>query len=158
MEKLLNTDPQEFGSAPAQEATGQRTTTRSESPEFFNLRPEFEKRQGYSQAVRIGNYLRISGVVSMDADGNLLAKGDMNEQIKNCYYDLARILDQYGYSFDDVVVQNIYTTDIAALAKHSEYRMTIYKKQIPTGTWLEIKRLAIPGALLEIQVEAYKAS
>lgn len=94
----------------------------------------------------------------MDADGNLLAKGDMDEQIKNCYYDLARILDQYGYSFDDVVVQNIYTTDIASLAKHSEYRMTIYKKQIPTGTWVEIKGLAIPGALIEIQVEAYKAS
>ena len=158
MEKTINTDTPVFGSASAQRAKGQETTARSAPPEFFKLRPEFEKRQGYSQAVRIGNHLKISGVVSMDADGNVLAEGDMAGQIKNCYADLDKILTQYGYSFNDVVVQNIYTTDMAALAKHSEYRMTIYKEQIPTGTWLEIKGLAIPGALLEIQVEAYKAS
>jgi 2-iminobutanoate/2-iminopropanoate deaminase len=43
---------------------------KSETPEYFNLRPEIEKAYGYSHAVRIGNDIKISGAVSMDDDGN----------------------------------------------------------------------------------------
>ena len=36
-------------------------------------------------------------------------------------------------------------------------RNTVYKKQFPTGTWLEVKGLAVPGQLIEIDMEAHKA-
>jgi len=37
----------------------------------------------------------------------------------------------------------------------SVYRNSIYKKQFPTGTWLEVKGLALPGQLIEIDMEVH---
>ena len=132
------------------------TVIQPETPEYFLLRPELEKMYGYSHAVKIGDDLKISGAVSMDNDGNLIGEGDMELQMKNCYSDLEKILKHYGYTFDDVVAENVYTTDMAEFERVLGYRNSIYTKQFPTGTWLEVKGLAVEGQLIEIDMEAYK--
>jgi 2-iminobutanoate/2-iminopropanoate deaminase len=129
----------------------------SEVPEYFSLRPEVEKTYGYTHAVKIGNDIKISGAVSMDEKGNLTAPGNLGQQMKNCYGDLEKVLMHYGYTFDDVVVENIFTTNMAGFMEVAGYRSGIYKKQFPTGTWLEVKGLALPGQLIEIDMEAHKA-
>lgn len=134
-----------------------REVEQSETPEYFLLRPEVEKMYGYSHAVKIGDDLIISGAVSMDDKGNLIGAGDMDLQMKNCYSDLEKILKHFGYSFDDVVNENVYTTDMAEFIRVSEYRNTIYKKQFPAGTWLEVKGLALPNQMIEIDMEAHKS-
>lgn len=125
----------------------------SETPEYFLLRPEVEKAYGYSHALKIGNDIKISGAVSMDDKGNLIAPGSMDQQMKNCYADLEKILKHYGCTFDDVVVENVFTTNMADFINVSGFRSYIYKKQFPTGTWLEVKGLALPGQLIEIDME-----
>jgi 2-iminobutanoate/2-iminopropanoate deaminase len=130
---------------------------KTEAPEYFLLRPEVEKTYGYSHAVKIGDDLKISGAVSMDDKGILVAPGNMDQQMKNCYSDLEKILTHYGFTFDDVVAENVYTTNMAEFIKVSTYRNTIYKKQFPTGTWLEVKGLALEGQLIEIDMEAHKS-
>lgn len=127
----------------------------SETPEYFNLRPEVEKTYGYSHAVKIGNDIKISGAVSMDDKGTLIAPGNMDQQMKNCYSDLEKILKHYGCTFDDVVVENVFTTNMAEFINVSAYRNSVYKKQFPTGTWLEVKGLALPGQLIEIDMEVH---
>lgn len=129
----------------------------SDTPESFNLRPEAEKAYGYSHAVRLGDDLKISGAVSMDDKGVPTAKGDLAQQMKNCYADLDKVLKHYGYTWDDVTVENIYTTNMAEFIKQSEHRKTIYTKQFPTGTWLEVKGLALPEFMIEIELEAHKS-
>ena len=131
---------------------------RQEAPEWFFLRPEVEKAFGYAHAVRIGDDIKISGAVSMDDKGNPTAVGDLEQQMKNAYSDLEKVLAHYGCTFDDVVVENVYTTNMAAFLKASAYRSTVYKKQFPTGTWLEVKGLALPEFLIEIDLEAHKAN
>ena len=128
----------------------------SDAPEYFNLRPKLEKEYGYTHAVRIGDDLKISGAVSMNDSGIIVAPGIMEQQMKNCYADLQKILQHYGYTVDDVVAENIYTTNMAAFIKVSGFRNSIYKKQFPTGTWLEVKGLAVEGQLIEIDMEAHK--
>lgn len=130
--------------------------TQSDIPEYFNLRPKLEKDYGYSHAVKIGDDLKISGAVSMDDSGIIVAPGNMEQQMKNCYSDLEKILQHYGYTYDDVVAENIYTTNMDEFIKVSGFRNSIYKKQFPTGTWLEVKGLAIKGQLIEIDMEAHK--
>lgn len=130
--------------------------TDTDTAQFFLLRPEVEKTFGYSHAVKIGNDLKISGAVSMDDKGNPTAPGNMEQQMKNCYTDLEKILQHYGYSFEDVIVENVFTTNMAEFLNISSYRNTIYKKNFPTGTWLEVKGLALPGLLIEIDMEAHK--
>ena len=127
----------------------------SETHEFFNLRPELEKMYGYTHAVKIGNDIKISEAVSMDDKGNLTAPGSMDQQMKNCYADLEKILKHYGCTFDDVVVENVFTTNMTEFINISAFRNSVYKKQFPTGTWLEVKGLALPGQLIEIDMEAH---
>ena len=130
--------------------------TQADTPEYFNLRPKLEKEYGYSHAVKIGDGLKISGAVSMNDSGMIVAPGNMEQQMKNCYSDLQKILEHYGYTFDDVFAENIYTTNMADFIKASGFRNSVYKKQFPTGTWLEVKGLAVTGQLIEIDMEAHK--
>jgi 2-iminobutanoate/2-iminopropanoate deaminase len=92
----------------------------------------------------------------MNDSGVIVAPGNMEQQMKNCYSDLGKILQHYGYTFDDVFKENVYTTSMADFIKVLGFRNSIYKKQFPTGTWLEVKGLALTGQLIEIDMEAYK--
>ena len=139
-----------------EKADKESKATKSETHEYFNLRPKLEKDYGYSHAVKIGDDLKISGAVSMNDSGIIVAPGSMEQQMKNCYTDLEKILQHYGYTYDDVVAENIYTTNMADFIKVSGFRNSIYKKQFPTGTWLEVKGLAVAGQLIEIDMEAHK--
>ena len=132
--------------------------SRGSSPEYFLLRPEVEKAYGYSHAVRIGDDIKISGAVSMDDEGNPTAVGDLEQQMKNVYSDLDKVLKHYGCTFDDVVVENVFTTDMAKFLEVASYRASIYTKNFPAGSWLEVKGLAIPEFMIEIELEAHRST
>lgn len=129
----------------------------SEEPEYFQLRPDVENAYGYTHAVKIGNDIKISGAVSMDDEGNPTAVGDIEQQMKNCYADLEKILNHFGCTFDDVVKEDIFTTNMALMLEKSSYRAEIYKNGFPTGSWLEVKGLALPEFMVEIEMEAHKS-
>jgi len=139
------------------ESAEKETTKTIEEPEYFLLRPDVEKAYGYSHAVKIGNSIKISGAVSMDDYGNPTAVGDIEQQMKNCYADLEKILNHYGCTFDDVVKEDIFTTDMAQMLEKSAYRAEIYKNGFPTGSWLEVKGLALPEFMVEIELEVHKS-
>lgn len=126
----------------------------SKKPEYFLLRPDLEKMYGYTQAVKVGNLVKIGGVISIDDNGNALAKDDYLQQMKNCYASLEKVLKHYGCTFDDVVLENIYTTSMAELQKNASYRQEIYKNHFPTGSWIGVKELGLPEMMIEIELEA----
>ena len=124
--------------------------------EDFLLRPALESAYGYTHAIRIGDTVKISGAVSMDEGGNPTAVGDIQQQTKNVYSDLEKILKHFGCTFDDVVVENIFTTDMERFVEVAEYRRSLYENRYPTGTWIEVKGLASPEFLIEIEMEAHR--
>ncbi|MDW5290575.1 RidA family protein [Formosa sp. PL04] len=128
----------------------------TETSEFFLLRPEVEKAYGYSHAVKIGNDIKISGAVSMDDEGNPTAVGNLGQQMKNCYADLEKILQHYGCTFDDVIVEKVFTTNMPLFLENAAYRSEIYTKQFPAGSWLGVTELAVPEFMIEIELEVYK--
>ena len=128
----------------------------TEKPDYFLLRPEIENSYGYSHAVKIGSSIKISGAVSMDDEGNPIAAGDLEQQMKNCYSDLKKILKHYGCSFNEVVVENIFTTNMSKFLEVAGYRNEIYTSHFPTGSWLGVNELALPEFLIEIELEAHK--
>ena len=110
-----------------------------------DLRPEAEKAYGYTHAVKIGNDIKISGAVSMDDAGNPTAVGDLTQQMKNCYSDLDKVLKHYGCTFDDVVVENVFTTNMPEFLKSiwlSQYHLhQTISNRILAGS----KRIGIAG-------------
>jgi len=127
----------------------------SNKPDYFLLRPDVEKAYGYSHAVKIGNSIKISGAVSMDDEGNPISAGDIEQQMKNCYSDLEKILTHYGCTFDDVVKEDVFTTNMPLFLEHAGYRTQIYNNHFPTGSWLGVKELALPEFMIEIELEVH---
>ncbi len=130
-------------------------SSRAPGREVFKLRPQVEDQYGYVHAIRVGNRLMISGAVSMDDQGRPTAVGDLRQQMRNCYADLGKVLTHFGCTFDDVVVENIYTTDMRSCLEVSDFRTSVYGSRFPTGTWLEVKGLALPEFMIEIEIEAH---
>ncbi|HTB30286.1 MAG TPA: RidA family protein [Steroidobacteraceae bacterium] len=115
----------------------------------------YEKDFGYSQAVLIDKTLYVSGTVAVDANGRLVAPGDMAGQMRAAYANIRRTLAAHGADFDEVVKETIYTTDMDALLKSSDVRFEYYgKERLPTVSWVQVQRLVDPGFLVEIEVVA----
>jgi 2-iminobutanoate/2-iminopropanoate deaminase len=113
--------------------------------EKFHFNKEAEDGAGYAQAVKVGNTIYISGTVG---------RGPMDEAIKRIYTRLESTLKNYGASFQNVVKENLYTTQIDEVIKHQQVRKEFYKGDFPASTWVEIKRLYSPDAILEIELVA----
>jgi 2-iminobutanoate/2-iminopropanoate deaminase len=115
----------------------------------------YEKDFGYSQAVLIDKTLYVSGSMAVDANGRLVAPGDMAGQMRAAYANIRRTLADNGADFDEVVKETIYTTDMDRLLKASDVRFQYYdKERLPTVSWVQVQRLVDPGFLVEIEVVA----
>ena len=101
---------------------------------------------GYAQAVKVDNILYISGTVG----------GDITDaEIKRVYSGLERTLKYYGATFQNVVKENLYTTDIEAMKEHNAVRKAFYKGDFPAATWVQISRLYMANAKLEVELIAH---
>lgn len=103
---------------------------------------------GYTEALLVDNILYISGAVS---------KGTISEQLKGIYTDLGNILKAYGATFQNVVKETLYTTDIEAVKRNNSVRMAFYKGDFPAATWVQISRLfsTRPDAQIEVELIAH---
>lgn len=113
--------------------------------EKFHMNQEIEEALGYAQAVKVGNTIYISGITS---------GGDAPTQIKNVYEALQKVLENYGCGFENVVKENLYTTDLEGIKQHLELRKSFYKGDFPAATWVEVKQLYDPSLKLEVELIA----
>jgi 2-iminobutanoate/2-iminopropanoate deaminase len=115
----------------------------------------YEKDFGYAQAVLIDKTLYVSGSVAADANGRLIAPGDMAGQLRAAYTNIQRTLAANGSSFDQIVRETIYTTDMDTLLKNTDVRFEYYdKERLPATSWVQVQRLVDPGFLVQIEVTA----
>jgi 2-iminobutanoate/2-iminopropanoate deaminase len=111
----------------------------------------------YTDAVRAGDLLFISGVVPIDRDGGLVGGDDVVAQTRQVFANLAAVLAAAGATFADVVKVNVYLTDIADRARINPVRQEIFGDVRPASTLVEVSALAVPGAKIEIEAVALLA-
>ncbi len=99
---------------------------------------------GYTEAVLVDNVLYISGYLS---------GGTITEQLQDIYKNLGKILEAYGASFQNVVKETLYTTDIEAVKSNNSVRKAFYNGDYPAATWVQISRLFSPRKDAQIEVE-----
>ncbi len=122
----------------------QKKPARSE----FHLGP-WEQEIGYSQSVRVGDRIIVSGTVGSSENAK-----DMGSQLKAAYASIIKTLAHDNATMKDVVKETIYCLDIDALIACKEIRKKIYEGNLPAGTWVQVQRLYSPEHLLEIELEA----
>ena len=101
---------------------------------------------GYVQVVKIDNVLYISGAVSTSLEP---------EGIRRVYKALEASLKSFGATFQNVVKENLYTTDIEAMKRNNAARKEFYKGDFPAATWVQIDRLFMESAKLEVELIAH---
>ena len=108
----------------------------------------------YTDAVKAGNLLFISGIVPIDAEGKLVGGDDVAEQTRQVFRNMKLVLKAAGCGFDDVVRVVHYLLDVDDRPKINPVRMEFFGEARPASTLVEVSALAIPGALLEIEAVA----
>lgn len=111
---------------------------------------------GYSHVVstRGGRTIYIAGQIALDAQGNLVGKGDLAAQTRQVFANLEVALKAAGATFANVVKTNYYLRDASQVAVVREVRAKYFTRELPASTLIEVPRLAQPDFLIEIEVIA----
>ena len=95
----------------------------------------------------------VAGQLARDSNGNPVGKGDMRAQIRQVGENIKAALEAAGATLADIVKTNTYVTDIEEFFKHVDVRME-YFGALPTSTTVEVRRLAHPDLLVEVEAIA----
>jgi enamine deaminase RidA (YjgF/YER057c/UK114 family) len=96
----------------------------------------------------------IAGQLARDREGNVVGKGDMRAQIRQVGENVKAALQAAGATLNDLVKTTTYVTDIEAFFKHVDVRMEYFGAALPTSTTVEVRRLAHPDFLVEVEAMA----
>jgi reactive intermediate/imine deaminase len=108
----------------------------------------------YTDAVQAGGLLFVSGCIPVDADGRLVGGDDVAAQARQVFANLHTVLAAAGASFADVVKVTVYLTDIDDRPLINPVRREVFGDARPASTLIEISRLTLAGARLEIDLVA----
>jgi reactive intermediate/imine deaminase len=108
----------------------------------------------YADAVQAGGLLFVSGCIPVDAGGRLVGGDDVVAQARQVFTNIASVLSEAGTGFADVVKVTVYLVDIDDRPKINPVRREVFGDARPASTLIEVSRLAVPGARLEIDAVA----
>jgi reactive intermediate/imine deaminase len=111
----------------------------------------------YTDAVRAGDLLFVSGCVPVNGEGNLVGD-DVVEQARQVFRNMGEVLTAAGCSFADVVKVTVFLTDVDDRPKINPVRQEVFGSARPASTLVEVSRLAIPGAKIEVEAVAVRPS
>jgi 2-iminobutanoate/2-iminopropanoate deaminase len=110
----------------------------------------------YSQAIRAGNMLFLSGQIPIDPKTGSLVSGGIVEQTHQVFRNIGEILEAGGTSFDDVVSVGVFLADMNDFGKMNEVYATYFSSPAPARATVQVARLP-KDCLVEIQVTAVMA-
>lgn len=107
----------------------------------------------YSQAIRAGNMLFLSGQIPTDPQTGNLVTGGIEAQTHQVFRNIGEILKAAGASFDHVVSAGVFLADMNDFSKMNEIYATYFSSPAPARATVQVARLP-KDCLVEIQVTA----
>ena len=95
----------------------------------------------YSQAVRSGNMLFLSGQIPLDPATGSMVPGGIEAQTRQVFTNIGAILEAAGASFDHVVSATVYVADLNDFAKVNEIYATYFTPPYPARATVQVARL-----------------
>lgn len=108
----------------------------------------------FSQGIKVGNFIFVSGQVSKKGAGDVVGKGDIRIQTKQCIENLKHVLDAGNATLRDVVKVTVYVTNMKHLEIIHEARAEYFKAPYPASTLVEVRRFTHRDYLIEIEAIA----
>jgi 2-iminobutanoate/2-iminopropanoate deaminase len=108
----------------------------------------------YTDAVRWGDLLFISGVAPIDEQARLVGGDDVAAQARQVFLNMRKILDAAAAGFGDVLKVTVYLTDVGDRTKINPVRQEFFGQTRPASTLIGVAALALPGMKIEIEAVA----
>jgi 2-iminobutanoate/2-iminopropanoate deaminase len=108
----------------------------------------------YTDAVQANGLLFVSGCIPVDEHGELVGTGDVVAQARQVFANVGRVLGAAGATYADVVKVTVYVTDIGDRPRINPVRQEVFGETRPASTLVEVSRLALDGARLEVDAVA----
>ena len=108
----------------------------------------------YTDAVEASGFLYISGMLPVNADGEIVGTGDVIRQSEQVLDNVGAVLQATGATFGDVVRVGVYVRDMADRELINTVRRRYFGGARPASTLVEVSALANPDALVEIEAVA----
>ena len=109
----------------------------------------------YSQAIEANGTLYISGQLPIDLNTGKFVEGGVKEQTEQCLKNIGYILEEAGYTFDNVVKSTCLLGDMSYFGDMNEVYAKYYKSDCPARAAFAVKALPM-GAMVEIETIAVK--
>ena len=113
-----------------------------------------EEKVGYSRAVRVGNQVFVGGTTSTNSKGVVEGEGDAYLQTKISLDKIVEALKEAGSGPEDVVRVSFYVTDIKRGPEYLQAYSEIFKQIKPVINVCEVRALARPAHLVEVEAQA----
>jgi len=108
----------------------------------------------FTDAVLAGGFLHVSGIVAVDGEGRLVGGEDVVAQTRQVFENMRAVLEAGGCGFEDVVKVTVFLTDVDDRARINPVRIEVFGDVRPASTLVEVPRLAVEGAKVEIECVA----
>jgi 2-iminobutanoate/2-iminopropanoate deaminase len=107
----------------------------------------------YSQAVKVGNLIFVSGQVAIDPKTSGPVTGDIKEQTKRVLENVKGVLESAGLTLDNVVKTQVFLRRMTDFSKMNDVYSSYFKSQPPARTTVQAGDLP-PGFDIEIEATA----
>jgi enamine deaminase RidA (YjgF/YER057c/UK114 family) len=108
----------------------------------------------YTDAVRWGDLLFVSGCAAIGTDGAVIAPGDAATQARVVHEYLGAALAAAGTDFAHVLKVTVYLLDVGDRAAVNEVRREFFGDARPASTLVEVSALVLPGLVVEVEAVA----
>jgi len=109
----------------------------------------------YSQAVKVGGWLYISGQIPLDPSTGEVVEGGVESQTRRVLENIKAILEAAGYTINDVVKVTVYLVDLNDFQAFNKVYSEYFSNHYPARTTVQVS--ALPrNARIEIDVIAYR--
>ena len=118
----------------------------------------WEDEGGYSRAVRVGDLVFVSATAATDADGQVVAKGDVYAQARVSLAIIEEALKSVGSSLDDVVAVRFNLADASRWADATRAHVEVFGEVRPTFSFVFVQPFPLDGLTIEVEVTAVAGS
>jgi enamine deaminase RidA (YjgF/YER057c/UK114 family) len=110
---------------------------------------------GYSRLVRAGDMVAVSGTTATDERGMIVGAGQMYVQARQSLVNIRTALDRAGLAMHHVIRTRMFVTDMNRFAEVARAHKEFFADAPPASTVVEVRRLAHPDMMIEIEADAY---